>query len=136
MTRAAKWRVGRRIYSQTDAKRAASGRSGLFRLFLLKPGETLMSVDQLDGVEHQRKVAAIARAEGASRPGPFRGWAKIPDDVACANGRKVKATPVKGNPHHAEIVLPEKAATDRGVQIRHAHELADASVWQGAPTPA
>lgn len=119
--------LGRRIFSATVAKKVAGGSKGrLFREFLIPPGETAISIDRLS-IAPLGEVATLARAASASRDGTFHGWALITGDDACGNGRQVRASPVDGNPYHAEILLPDAAATDRGVRVRHAQELADAS---------
>lgn len=126
--------LGRRVYSESVAKKVAQGLKGrLYREFLIKRGQTAISVDRLS-IAPLAEVAALAQEASASRDGSFHGWALIAGEDACGSGRRVRASPVEGNPYHAEIVLPDSAATDRGEQVRHAQQLADAtSGWRDAP---
>ena len=78
-------------------------------------------------------VAALAQEANESRDRQFYGWASVAAREAGGNGRRVIASPQDGNPYHADIVLPDSAATDRGERTRHAQELADASCWVESP---
>ena len=121
--------LGRRVFTQSLARRLKA----VHRMFLPKRGEVSISVDRLN-VAPQSDLTALAHAASGSRDGPFCGWASIATEDACRNRRRVEASPVDGNPYHAEILLPSSAATDRGEQVRHAHELADASCWVSPST--
>ncbi len=63
----------------------------------------------------------------------FYGWAVITTEYAENNGRQVVYTPLPDNPYHTDIILPDSAAENRDEQIRHAQELADASLWRERP---
>jgi ABC-type nitrate/sulfonate/bicarbonate transport system substrate-binding protein len=124
--------LGRRVYSETAAKRAR--RSTVpHREFLAKRGDTSISVDRLSTVALDQ-VAVLAQDASATRDGPFCGWASVTYGAASRNGRRVIASPDDRNPYHGEIVLPDSAAVDRDEQIRHAQELADASRWCEEPS--
>ena len=123
--------LGRRVFSARRAKRAR--RSGVRAdVFMLGDGERRMSVDRLC-MAPLREVAAIARSAAAVRTGPFQGWASVVAESAGLGGREVAASPVDGNPYHADIVLPEAAAADRHVRLAHAQQLAAASCWRDPP---
>ena len=124
--------LGRRVYSETSAKRARRSRVP-HREFLARRGDTSISVDRLTAMALD-EVAALAHEASASRDGAFRGWASVAYEQASRNGRQVVASPDGRNPSHGEIVLPESAALDRDEQVRHAQELADASRWREDPT--
>ena len=126
--------LGRRVFSNTSAKRARRSKVP-HREFLIKEGETSISVDRL-GMAALDDVAALAQDASASRPGPFRGWASVTGKNAGSNGRRVIASPEDRNPYHGEIILPNSAATDLGVRTQHAQELADASCWCEPPESA
>ena len=74
---------------------------------------------------------AIGRSVG--RKVTFYGWAVITAEYAENNGRRVVATPLPDNLYHADIVLPDSTAENRDEQVRHAQELADASLWRERP---
>jgi hypothetical protein len=123
--------LGRRVYSRKRADRAKKGRVQK-RLFLAKEGCKVISTDRLFPTKLV-DIASIARLEGANRTGPFYGWAEIAVSNASQEGRRVKASPTRNNPYHADIVLPGRVASDREEQGRHAQKLADASSWRDSP---
>ena len=49
--------------------------------------------------------------------------------IAGRSGRKVEATPLEGNPRHADIILPS-TAEELDEQRRRAQELRDLSTWR------
>lgn len=122
--------LGRRCYSRMPAKRARRTKAPivLHREFLPRGDSINISVDRLSMADQaDADITAIARVEGVSRPGSFRGWFVIANSIASSNGRKTIASPTKTNPYHGEIVLPEIARHDQDERTRHAQELADAS---------
>lgn len=122
--------LGRRFYSRKSAERARRSRVPHSEFMPKKPPINI-SVDRLSMADQGgADIANIARVEGASRPGSFRGWAVIANSIASSNGRETIASPTKTNPYHGEIVLPEIARDDKGLRTRHAQELADASHWR------
>jgi hypothetical protein len=128
--------LGRRVFSNTSAKRARRSKVPHREFLITKPGETFISVDRL-GMAPLDEVAALAQEASVSRDRQFYGWASVAAREAGGNGRRrVIASPQDGNPYHADIVLPDSAATDRGERIRHAQELADASCWIESPKSA
>ena len=56
----------------------------------------------------------------------FYGWAKLKAIEARRKERKVESNPVKGNPYHAEVILPIHT---RDEQKAHALNLATLSSW-------
>lgn len=124
--------LGRRVYSETAAKRARRSRIP-HREFLARRGDTSISVDRLSIVP-LAEVAVLAQDASASRDGPFCGWASVTHQAASRNGRRVIASPDDRNPYHGEIVLPASAGVDRDEQVRHAQELADVSRWREDPS--
>ena len=123
--------LGRRVYSRRRADRARKGRVQK-SLFLAEEGVAAISTDRLFPNELVA-IAGIARLEGANRTGPFYGWAEIAVSNASQEGRRVRASPTRNNPYHADIVLPGRVASDREEQGRHAQRLADASSWRESP---
>ena len=122
--------LGRRVFSGKAAERAR--RKVPHRVFLTKARDTSISIDRL-GMTALDDMAALADDASASRDGSFHGWACVTCKEAREGDRRVIASPVDGNPYHGEIVLPDRAATDRAEQVRHAQELADASRWLDRP---
>lgn len=94
-------------------------------------GETEISVDRLS-VGNLREATAIADARNDARipKRRFYGWAVVIAENAERNGREVAASPLEGNPRHADIILPASAANDRDERMRHAQELRDLSTWR------
>ena len=123
--------LGRGVFSSKNARRARQSRVP-FNAFLEKEGQTDISVDRLS-IAPEEKAVAIADNVGAARSRTFYGWAFITAEEARRNGREAIASPLKNNPYHADIRLPDLAAEDREEQKRHAQELADASRWRERP---
>lgn len=120
--------LGRGVFSRRSADRARRSRVP-FKVFLEKPTRTDISVDRLS-VAPSDQAVAIARKVGEARGATFYGWAVVTARHANGSGRHVTASPIVGDPYHANICLPETAAEDREEQKRHAQELADASCWR------
>lgn len=107
------------------------------RAFLEAWGKVTLSVDRLDFAEPE-EMATLSDSVAASRSSvdrkvTFYGWAVIAAKDAESNGRQVVYTPQPDNPYHTDIILPDSAAEDRDEQIRHAQELAAASLWCERP---
>ena len=104
--------LGRSVFSSRNARRAA--RRVPHHVFLERPGETDISVDRLS-VAPPDEAVEIADSVGNARNREFYGWAVVIAEDAARNGRKVVASPILNqNPYHADIVLPEIVAEDRG----------------------
>ena len=116
-------RVGRRVSSESSARRAHRGKYS-YRDFLPRAGERCMSVDRLD-------FASISDLTNIVRSynHPFYGWLTKTTghvrDLAC----DVKSDPNPENPYHALIVLPTEIATDRDRQKHKARVLAEVCNW-------
>ena len=105
--------LGRGVFSSKQARRAR--RSGVrLNVFLERPGQLRISVDRLS-LAPMTVAGAMAESVAAARGARFHGWAAITADAAGANGRRVLPTPLPANPYHADIMLPEVAAHDRGI---------------------
>lgn len=126
--------LARGIFSKKHAQRAQRTRVPL-HVFLVQEGNVEISVDRLTFAALDNKATVIADEIAAARNATFYGWAVVTADRAGNNGRRVIASPrpERGNPYHADIVLPELAGEDREEQKRHAQELADASRWRERP---
>ena len=126
--------LGRGIFSKRHAQRAQRTRVPL-NVFLVQEGNTEISVDRLTFAALDNKAIVIADETAAVRNATFYGWAVVTAEKAGNNGRHVIASPrpERGNPYHADIILPELAGEDREEQKRHAQELADASHWRERP---
>ena len=116
--------LGRGISSRRNARRAERSKIP-YHEFLPREGVTEISVDRLS-VGSLKESTAIADARNPQ----FFGWAVVIAEDAGRSGRKVAATPLEGNPRHADIILPASAAKDRDEQRCHAQELRDLSTWR------
>lgn len=116
-------RVGRRVSSESSARRAQRGNYS-YRDFLPKSGERIMSVDRLDFASIH-EMTKIVRAYAH----PFHGWlTKTVQDVRDLNCA-VESDPDTDNPYHALITLPVEVAMDRDLQKHKARELAEVCNW-------
>ena len=105
--------------------------------FLERWGKVEISVDRLDFAEPE-EMAALGDSVAASRSSvdrkvTFYGWAVIDAEDVGSSERRVVYTPLPDNPYHTDIILPDSAVENRDEQIRHAQELADASLWRERP---
>ena len=126
--------LGRGIFSKKHAQRAQRTRVPL-HVFLVQEGNTEISVDRLTFAALDNRATVIANETAAARNATFYGWSVVTAEKAVNNGRRVVASPrpERGNPYHADIILPELAGEDREEQKRHAQELADDSRWRERP---
>ena len=126
--------LGRGVFSKKHAQRAQRTRVPL-NIFLVQEGNTEISVDRLTFAASDNKATIIADETAAARNATFYGWAVVTAEKAGDNGRHVIASPrpERGNPYHADIILPEFSGEDREEQKRHAQELADTSEWRERP---
>ena len=128
--------LGRGVYSEKYARRARNG-TVPHRVFLERLGAPSISVDRMSRAP-KAQLAAVSEERGRGRTPPqrFRGWAVVKAGDARMNGRTVEATPLPGNPHHADIYLnlPWGLSEDERslVQKEHANELATLALWMGA----
>lgn len=123
--------LGRSVFSSRYARQAA--RAGVpHHVFLLRPGETRISVDRLS-MAAEGEALAVAIRNASARGRSFYGGATVSVLSAHRQGCEVVAAPVPANPRHAVIVLPSSAATDRAEQVLRAVELAEAAAWKPRP---
>ena len=125
-------KLGRGVFSSDDQKRAQRLGKVRPKVFLEKRGNTEISVNRIDCMSPQEE-AAIGNKLAALRKRTFYGWAIVTVKQACANHRRVSATPQDDNRYHADIILPDPAGEDYEEQMRHAQELADTSCWRARP---
>ena len=122
-TVAGRERVGRRVSSESNARKAKRGKY-VYWHFLPNSGERYMSVDRLDFASTS-DMTKIVRSYGH----PFQGWlTKTAEDVRDLNC-EVKSDPNPENPYHALIILPTEVAGDRDRQKHKARELAEVCKW-------
>ena len=122
------------MFSSRDAKASTAIQESHYNAFLEKEGQTDISVDRLS-IAPEEEAVAIADNVGTARtlPATFYGWAVVTAEEARRSEREAIASPLKNNPYHADICLPELTAEDREEQKRHAQELADISRWRERP---
>lgn len=123
--------LGRGVFSSRHVKAARRYRVSP-DAFLERPGRREISVERLS---RSSLAKALKRGERAAdrRNRRFYGWAVVAVAAVLERSMKVKATPTPENRWHADIVLPEPAAEDKGVQRQYAQKLADASRWRPRP---
>jgi hypothetical protein len=122
--------LGRGISSSKAARRLRNSRARHYD-FLPREGVVEISVDRLS-VAGLKKATAIADTRDHVHGRTFYGWVVVVAREVAHEGRCVVASPLEGNPYHADIILPKHAAEDRAEQEHHAQELADSSYWCGA----
>lgn len=122
--------LGRAVFSSRRAERAELKGHIAHDIFLEKPGRPL-SADRF-GFCSEKKLTDIQNQNAELRSQKFYGWAKLQSLTARGSGRTVQATPIKTNPYHADIILPE--GIERDEQIIHAKELASNSEWKSKYT--
>ena len=122
--------LGRRVSSSKGAKRASEGRARHTE-FLPSRGEIEISVDRLS-IASLTDLSAIAEKHDRIRNRTFYGWSVVLAREATHEGHRVVKSPTEDNHYHADIVLPQSAAGDRGEQVQHAQVLADSSCWREA----
>ena len=126
--------LGRGIFSSRQSNQAARGRVP-YQVFLERIGERKISVDRLTCAPTSGDVAAIAERVGARRTPPrnFYGWAVVAKEPVEQSGGLVKASPLPGNPYHADIVLPDAAVENEEARRQYATRLAGRSEWRPRP---
>lgn len=126
--------VGRRVFSESRARKARRGTAIPHDVFLERDGVSELSVDRMDHCSDHH-LAIIAKAEGAPRGKEFYGWATVNVSPAARDGRAVSASPTPANPFHATIDLnisPQHQAF-REAQKLHAAALATLATWRESP---
>ena len=124
--------LGRRISSRRDANRMQRTNKVPYSYFMPKSGDVRLSVDRLT-VAPLGKISEIATATILRTSGhQFRGWAVVRSEAATASDRRVAASPILGNPYHADIILPDDTTNNRAAQKNHATELASVASWRAS----
>ena len=119
--------LGRRVFSETAAKRARNGRVR-FHIFREKEGVRTISVDRLT-IATSKQLTPIVKQASEGRTGRFQGWAFVL--AGCARQMKldVVASPRDENPFHADIELPKADKAKQDDHIIFAKMLADIAKW-------
>lgn len=145
-------KLGRDVLSNTDRKKIMKNNAPP-KLFMAKAGQPEISVNRLtpepgqeppaDGVDFasdadlavigDRRVAELKRLNKISPQQKLYGWAVLSVEDTEQNGRRVFSSPEKGNPSHAEILLPIMAMFSKQIRKRHARELAKKTKWRSRP---
>ena len=85
-----------------------------------------MEID--DAIERGEQMA---RNRGSNRQ--FHGWAVLTRDDVIEIGFDAKASQEGGHFWHADILLPDDAATDEEAHNHYAAELANVATWLERP---
>ncbi len=122
--------LGRGVFSRSHRRRAANGAIP-YQVFLERAGERNISVDRLSTAP-DAVAAAIASEVAAQRDPPrrFYGWAVISAEHAMEAGCYVQASPLPGNPYHADIIMPDSILDNREEQRLYAVALAGKADWR------
>ena len=121
--------LARAVVSRTEAKSCRRGEvpASVFSY----PGNFKISVDRVDrmtSVEAVRHGELIASLRGTNRL--FCGWAVLRRSNVVDEGCGCLASPWGRNFWHADILMPEDAARDRGLHEDRASRLARRSSWR------
>ena len=121
--------LARAVVSRTEAKSCRRGEvpASVFSY----PGNFKISMDRVDSMtsgEAVRHGELVASLRGANRL--FCGWALLRRPDVLHEGCCCRASPEFDNFWHADILMPEDAASDRGVHEDRASRLARRSSWR------
>ena len=120
--------LGRSVHSSKVARRALRMKTDA-NIFRPRLGNRRVSVDRIS-IAPSENILQLAIERGKSRGSGFYGWAIIARDKVLEIGCTVEATPVSGNPYHADIIFPKEAENDQFESARYAKRLARASRWR------
>ena len=123
----AEGRVGRRIYSERNARSARRGRPRVSE-FIPPRGKVELSVDGISA-NALENLRALAREDEVDRNGEFQGWACLTRDDAQDSGRQLLHRPLPRNPDHHEIHMPAELMHNREELKEHANQLAANTLW-------
>ena len=122
--------LGRGVFDSKKAKQAASGKTPP-RVFRERDGVKELSVDRLSIAD----IPVLVSAHDSLRANQvIHGWAELSLDNAGKMNRSVRAAPLRSNPWHAEITLPDVNPLDLSEeQDQHALNLAMLASWRPRP---
>ena len=130
----AEWEILARVVTNGDEARFANRTGDVHPGSFTRLGWRDISVDRFSRMGQSEAVAnghAIAAERGANRR--FHGWALITKTAVDDLGYIAKKSPRDGHYWHADIWLPEAAATDSKVHEHHAATLARRADWKKWP---
>ena len=131
--------LGRRVFSRSAARKAASSGRIQPSIFLERAGIKKLSVDRLTCAEAAVDIARLVEEAGQSatnrpQPNTFCGWAVVNAEAVIRAGCSVEDDPLPNNRYHANIVLPESALENDEAQRGYAATLAGRAKWRGHPS--
>jgi len=130
----AEWETLARAVTDGDEARFANRTGNVHAGSFTHPGRRDISVDRFSRMEQAEAVTnghTIAAERGVNRK--FHGWALITKTAVDDLEYIAKASPRDGHDWHADIWLPEQAATDRKAHEHHAAALARNADWEKWP---
>ena len=130
----AEWETLARAVTDGDEARFANRTGDIHPGSFARLGRRDISIDRFSRMEQSEAVAnghAIAAERGGNRR--FHGWALITKTAIDDLDYIAKASPRDGHNWHADIWLPEQAATDGKVHEHHAATLARHADWKKWP---
>ena len=98
-------------------------------------GEKKISVDRYDRMsigDAVKRGEQMAQWRGTNRQ--FHGWAVLTRADVISLGFDAKASPGGGHFWHADLLLPDDAATDKETHNHYAADLASVAMWMERPT--
>lgn len=129
--------LGRCVLSSKEARDAAN--KGLIRASVFDGWDDAgrLSVERLTKATLAEAVAngedVVRKRSTGEHKRSFYGWAVVTTLDAERNKRRVEATPQEGNPHHADVVLPDEDRLARERRLDHALDLANHAEWRAKP---
>lgn len=129
--------LGRRVFSENVARRAARGRIRP-SVFQERTGNRNLSVDRLTTAGSVGLAAVVedAKQAAASRqqpPNTFCGWAVVTAEAVISAGCITEDSPLPNNRYHANIILPDSAMENEDAQWEYATNLARGATWKPCP---
>ena len=121
--------IGRRISRRSDQYRVQRSNKSASKIFTPRKGELRLSMDRLT-IAPPGKISQIA-ADTISKTTSdrqFHGWAVVNVQDVVANGRCVAASPIPGNPYHADIILTDDTDDQKSLAV----ELARLASWRAS----
>ena len=137
-------KLGRAIFSRGQAQRAILENTD-HKIFLVQKGEQFISIDRFfssyleklteiqdknaqkrSEIETQKWHKGELKQENQPKRRSFYGWASLAALDARQDNRQVQPDPIRENPYHANIILPEDTHDE---YILHAKALAAKSEW-------
>jgi hypothetical protein len=131
----AEWETLARAVTDGDEAKYAANKGAVHPGSFTRLGRQDISVDRFSRMERTEAVKnghAVAAERGANRR--FHGWALITKTAVDDLGYMARESRIDGHNWHADIWLPEQAATNAALHQHHAATLARHAEWKEKPS--